>query len=399
MSVVLSEMLDIKNDAISFLKLRGGWANVGSAGPLSPYNIEPSYAFSADPWGTTPLAFLPGTLWNPNIKNENSIEYEVGIDGRFFANRLTVDLTYYDKLTEDVILPVSKSAASGFTSAWDNAASITNKGIVVNLGAKLIRTDDFNLGINLNFGKNENNVDDIDADATTDNGAITLGGLWNVDVQAREGQPIGVLYGPAFARNTTGEIIYENGKPTYDEDYQILGNTTADWTGGLGIDMSYKGFSLSTLFDVKMGGEVYSQTNSWGKYAGILEETLPGREEGVVGKGVDINGGANTTVIPAQDFYKAFYGSTIAESSVYDASYVKWRELSLNYRVPSHLYKNIGVNSITFGVNVRNLAILYKKVPHIDPETSFGNATGSQGLEYAQLPPTRTIGMNLNIKF
>ncbi len=402
MSAVLSDILGVSNSSeLSFLKLRGGWSKVGSAGPLSPYKIEASYQFSDTPWGTTPVAFLPGTLWNPNIKNETTQEYEVGIDARFFNSRLKFDVTYYDKKTEDVILPVSKSAASGFTSAWDNAATITNKGLEVNMGIKVLKnTDGLNLDLNLNWAKNTNNVNDIDADPTTNEGSITLGDLWNVSVQAREGEPIGVLYGPAFARDENGAILYKDGIATYDPTFQILGNTTPDWTGGLGINMSYKNISFNTLFDVKWGGDVYSQTNSWGKYAGVLEETLPGRENGVVGQGIDVDTGtANNIVVPAEDFYKGFYGSNIGESSVYDASYIKWREIALTYSVPKRMLKNIGVNNISLGLNVRNLLILYKKVPHIDPETSFGNSTGQQGLEYAQTPPTRTYGMNLNIKF
>ncbi len=401
MSAVISDMLNLDNSVVSFLKLRGGWAKTGSAGPLGPYNIEPSYQFSANPWGTTPIGFLPNTLWNPNIKNELTTEYEVGMDARFFQSRLRFDITYYDKKTEDVILPVSTSATSGFTSAWDNAASITNKGVEINLGVKVLKsTDGLNLDLNINWAKNTNKVDDIDSDPTTNNGAITLGGLWNVSVQAREGEPLGVLYGPAFARADNGEILYRDGIPTYDPTYQILGNTTPDWTGGLGVNLAYKGLSLSTLFDVKWGGDVYSQTNSWGKYAGVLEETLPGRENGVVGQGVDVATNApNNIVRTAEDFHKAFYGPNIAESSVYDASYIKWRELALTYRLPQRLFKNTGVNDVTLGVNVRNLLILYKKVPHIDPETSFGNTSGQQGLEYAQIPPTRTYGVNLNIKF
>ena len=400
MSTILSDILNLNKSYVSFLKLRGGWSNVGSAGPLDPYKIESSYQFSNDPWGTTPIAFLPGTLWNPTIKNENSNEYEIGIDGRFFKNRLTIDLTYYDKKTEDVILPVPKTAASGFTSAWDNAASITNTGIELSLGTKIIQSENgLNLGLSINFGKNKNLVDDIDSDQTTNEGAINLGGLWEVDIQAREGQPMGVIWGPAFARDDNSNIIYKDGLATYDEDYKILGNTTPDWTGGVGIDMSWRGIRLYSLFDIKKGGDLYSQTNSWGKYAGILEETLQGREEGVVGLGVDVNGGPNTTVVNAQDFYKAFYTPDVGESSVYDASYVKWRELSLSYKIPKTLLKKIKIEDVTFGFNVRNLLILYKKAPHIDPETSFGNTTGQQGLEYAQLPPTRSYGFNLNLKF
>ena len=407
LSAVLSDIFDLKNDYITFLKLRGGWAKVGSAGPLEPYSLASSFEYSGDPWGTTPIALLPGTLWNPNIKNQSTYEYELGLDGRFFQNRLTVDFTYYDKTTEDVILPVSKSGASGFTSAWDNAATIYNKGVELNLSSKILKSDNgLNLGIDLNFGKNINEVNDIDSDPDSDEGAITLGGLWEVDIQAREGQPIGVIYGPAFARNDDGEIIYEDGLPLYNPTYQILGNTTPDWTGGLGLNMSFRKFSFSTLFDVKMGGELYSQTNSWGKYAGVLQETLEGREDGVVGQGV-VNVGteedpiweANNTVVGAEEFYKAFFTTDVAEPSVYDASYVKWRELALSYSLPKNLIAKTGFYDVNVGFNVRNLAILYKKVPHIDPETSFGNSTGTQGLEYAQIPPTRTYAFSLNLKF
>src|SRR5690606_1129902 len=131
LSAIASDIFGITSDAVSFIKLRAGWAKVGSAGPLEPYNIESSYQFSAEPWGTTPVAFLPGTLWNPDIKNQESQEYEVGFDARFLRNRLRVDFTYYDKKTENVILPVQVSSTSGFTQAWDNAATITNKGIEI----------------------------------------------------------------------------------------------------------------------------------------------------------------------------------------------------------------------------------------------------------------------------
>src|SRR5690606_10936460 len=255
LSAIASDIFGITSDAVSFIKLRAGWAKVSSAVSLESYNIESSYQFSAEPWGTTPVAFLPGTLWNPDIQNQESQEYEVGFDARFLRNRLRVDFTYYDKKTENVILPVQVSSTSGFTQAWDNAATITNKGIEIQLGADIFSSEDpngFNLGVNVNFARNVNEVNDIDDDPTTNNGVIDLGDLWNVTNQAREGEPIGVLYGPAFARDeASGEIIYENGLPQIDETYQILGNITPDWTGGLSLNMSYKRFSLNTLFDVK----------------------------------------------------------------------------------------------------------------------------------------------------
>ncbi|PWI30994.1 SusC/RagA family TonB-linked outer membrane protein [Flavobacteriaceae bacterium LYZ1037] len=403
LSVVASDMLSIDKNIVSFLKVRGSWAKTGSAGPLSAYNVAPSYSLSGFPLnGTDPTAFIGTTLWNENIKPQEETEFEVGFDGRFFSNRLRVDFSYYNKEAVDVILPVDVSAASGFASVWDNAATITNKGIELVLGADIIRSKEaggFNFGIDVNFGKNDNEVSDIAGDAVN----LTSGNLWNVNTQARNGYPIGVIYGPAFARTDSGEIIYDNGLPVYDSEYKVLGNSQADWTGGLALNASYKGFSFRTLFDVKSGGDVYSQTNTWGMLSGVLAETLPGRETGVIGNGVmsDGNGGyvPNNVVQTAQGYYSTAFSQGVAESSVFDASFVKWRELSLGYSIPSKLFNNIPIQSIDLGLNVRNLAILYKKAPHIDPETAFGTGTGQQGLEYAQTPSARTIGFSVNVKF
>jgi hypothetical protein len=167
--------------------------------------------------------------------------------------------------------------------------------------------------------------------------------------------------------------------------------------------MSYKNIRLSTLFDVKKGGDIYSQTNSWGKYAGVLAETAQGRETGIIGNGVmsDGNGGyvPNNVVTTANAYFHTAYSQNVASSSVYDASFVKWRELSLSYSLSDKLLKNTGIDKVSLGVTVRNLAILYKEAPHIDPESAFSTATGQQGLEYAQIPPTRSIGVNMNVKF
>ena len=405
-SLILSDMFNFSgNGTVSYLKLRGGWSEVGSAGPLGPYSVAPAYAYSAEPWGTTPVAFYPGTLWNPNIKNETTQEVEVGLEARMFDNRLRFDVSYYDKETVDVIMAKPVDASTGNTSLWDNVADITNKGIELSLGADIIRNEDgFNLGININFAKNTNEVNNIDEDPTTNNGQVVLGSLWNVQTVAREGEPIGALYGPDFVRDPSGNIIYENGLPKLDvANVKVLGNINPDWTGGFGLNMSYKNIRLSTLIDVKKGGDIYSQTNSWGKLAGVLAETTQGRETGIIGAGVmsDGNGGyvPNNVVTSANAYFHTAYSQNVGSSSVYDASFVKWRELSLSYSLPNKLLKNTGINQVSLGVTVRNLAILYKEVPHIDPESAFSTNTGQQGLEYAQNPSTRSIGVNMNVKF
>ncbi|MEJ6792070.1 MAG: SusC/RagA family TonB-linked outer membrane protein, partial [Lacinutrix sp.] len=403
-SAIISDIFELPKSTISYLKMRVGWSKTGSAGPLSPYSIEPNFTFSANPWGTTPVAFYPGTLWNPNIKNEDTVEKEFGLEARLFQSRLRLDFTYYDKKTSDVIMAKDIDPSSGNTSYWDNVADITNKGFEFTLGADIIRSEDgFNLGMDINFARNVNEAQNIDDDASTNNGRVVLGGLWNVDIIAQEGEAVGAIYGPAFERSPSGDVIYENGIAQIAATSKVLGNINADFTAGLGLNMSYKNLRLTTLFDVKKGGEIYSQTNSWGKLAGVLSETIQGRETGIVGNGVmsDGNGGyvQNNVVVPAQTFFSSSYSQNIAESSVYDASFVKWRELSLYYTLPKSLIKNTEIDQVSFGLSVRNLAILYRKVPHIDPESAFSSATGQQGLEYAQIPSTRSIGFNLNVKF
>jgi outer membrane receptor protein involved in Fe transport len=401
---IISDIFELPKSTISYLKMRAAWSKTGSAGPLSPYSIEPNFKFSSEPWGTTPVAFYPGTLWNPNIKNEDTVEKEFGLEARLFQSRLRLDFTYYDKKTSDVIMAKDIDPSSGNTSYWDNVADITNKGIEFTLGADIIRSEDgFNLGVDINFARNVNEAQNIDDDASTNNGRVVLGSLWNVDIIAQEGEAVGAIYGPAFERSPSGDVIYENGIAQIAATNKVLGNINADFTAGLGLNMSYKNLRLTTLFDVKKGGEIYSQTNSWGKLAGVLSETIQGRETGIVGNGVmsDGNGGyvENNVVVPAQTFFSSSYSQNIAESSVYDASFVKWRELSLYYTLPKSLIKNTELDQVSFGLSVRNLAILYRKVPHIDPESAFSSATGQQGLEYAQIPSTRSIGFNLNVKF
>ena len=402
LSALVHSMGNFDPSGISFLKLRGSWAQTGSAGPLSPYNVSPTYSLSSYPLnGQTPTAYLPNTLWNPDITAQTETAVEAGIDIRFFNNRLRLDATYYDKKNEDVIMPLSIPGSSGYSNVWKNAATITNKGIEIIFGADIIAStgDGFNFGIDVNYAKNDNLVTDIEGDGVIN---LTNGRLWNVYTQARNDQPIGAMFGPSFERAPNGDILYSNGLPVQGES-KVLGNSQPDWTGGLGLNASFKGFRLRTLFDIKHGGDVYSQTNTWGMLSGVLEETVVGRETGIVGQGSmsDGNGGyiPNNVIVNAQNYYSTAFSQNIAESSIYDASFIKWRELSLSYAIPRKLLENTSMQSIELGVTARNLAIIHKKAPHIDPETAFGVDVGQQGLEYAQTPSTRTIGVNLNVKF
>jgi TonB-linked SusC/RagA family outer membrane protein len=400
-SVVLSDALNIKNDYISFIKVRGGWSKVGSTGSLGSYQLENVYRFNTTPWAGANFIASPSLLNNPDIKPESTTGIEFGLDARFFKNRLRLDATYYDQLSEDLIVDVQLSSTSGNGSSLQNIGEMSNKGFEIALGATVFKNDDWKVDLDLNFAQNRNKVESLGGDLET----LVLGGQWGVDIEARVGEPYGTIYGPGYARNDNGDIIYEDGLPTVG-DRKILGNVTPDWTGGANLTVAYKNFSFGALVDAKIGGDIFSMTNTWGRYAGVLEETAEGRETGVVGVGV-MNVGTeenpvwqeNNIIANAKDYNRAAYVSNVAEGSVFDASFVKLRQLSLGYKLPNKVLKNTGLDEINFAIVGRNLAILHKNAPHIDPESAFSNSNGNQGLEFGQLPSARSIGFNVGVKF
>jgi hypothetical protein len=320
---------------------------------------------------------------------------EVGADMRFFLDRVRLDLTYYSQKSLDQIVNIPISAASGYTAKTINAGEIDNKGVEILLSITPVKLKDFQWDITFNFAKNQNKVVSL-AEGVEQ---FLLGSYWSLQVLAIPGGAYGVLWGYDFARDPDGNVIFTNGLPSQGS-LKALGNSTPKWLGGMLNEFSYKGFNASFLIDTKQGGDLYSMTTTWGRYAGALKETLIGREGGIVGDGVmsDGNGGyvKNTVVASAESFNKASYTSDIAYSSVFDGSYVKLREVKFGYTFknsPKFPIKDINVSFVG-----RNLAILSTKVPHIDPETAFSSGN-VQGLEYGQLPSARSLGFSIGCKF
>ena len=395
-SAVITDMVPEIKGKLNFLKLRGSWSKVGSTGALGPYNLNQTYGLNNNAYGNQ--AFTPATLYNPNLKSETVTGTEFGLDLKMFSNRLRLSATYYKQISEDLLVPIQVSASAGVTSVWDNIGEMENKGFEIQLGGTVLETEDFSFDVDVNFAKNDNTVTSL-GDLDT----YILGGQWGVNLEARPGHPYGVLVGRGFERTDDGQVIYENGLPVIDNTTKILGDIAPDWTGGVNFDVQYKGFSLGTLIDAKIGGDIHSMSYSWGRYAGTLAETLYGRETGIVGAGVmsDGNGGyvPNNVVVPAKLFNQNAYSNDVEESAIFDASYVKLRSVSLGYQFPSKWLDGTFIQDIKVSVVGRNLAILYKKAPHIDPESGFSSANGNQGQEFGQAPSARSIGFNVNMKF
>jgi len=403
-SMILSELIKKKQDILSFLKIRGSYASVGNFGALDPYRIQQNYTIRA--LGSTFGSIFindPAALNNPNLKPERSNEWEVGIDLRLYKNKFRIGAAYYDKRSKDLLLAVPVSAGSGYTTAWQNIASMRNRGVELQFGATLLDKKGYKIDLDFNWAKNNNTVVDVDGSA---DGALILGGHWDMTLEAVTGQPYGVIRGKGLARTEDGQVIYESGLPVVNPDKQNFGTIQPKWTGGVGLSITLKGLTISSLIDMKWGGSVHSMTYSWGRYAGTLAETLFGRETGIIGDGVKNVGTAdapvyvpNDIVVSAKSYNQSIYGNNNTENGVFDASYIKWRSLYVGYTLPAKALKNVKIQEISFGVVGRNLMMIYRRSPHIDPETGFSDDNGEQGQEFGQIPSARSIGFNFNIKF
>ncbi|MEX6687071.1 SusC/RagA family TonB-linked outer membrane protein [Danxiaibacter flavus] len=425
-SIVLTEALHIKSDVLNYAKVRGGWSKVGK--DADPYQLINTYPFITPPFGSNPQLTAPSKDLNPNLKPETTTSGEVGVELGLFKSRARLDVSLYQSSSYDQILSVDVSATTGFTQKLLNAGKLNNKGIEVQLGVTPVRTNNFQWNIDVNYALNRSKLISLDAEGRLQN--YVLGTDRNVQTVATVGQAYGGLYGNPYLRNDQGQIIVNaDGTPAINPTKKILGKYTPDWIGGITNSFTYKAFSLSFLVDASIGGSLYSNTNSTGVYTGVLAETLFGRDaqhgglayyypgnnkangtvagsagpngetvynDGVIFKGVTKDGKENTAILPVQQYYKSM--RNFDEQWIYSSSYVKLREIKLGYNVNASWLKHIGFTGASIAVVGRNLWIIHKNVPNIDPENAFNTGNG-QGLEDLSLPTTRSYGFNINLKF
>lgn len=398
-SVVLTDAIpSLRGRLLSSLKLRAAAARVGSDAPV--YSLAPVFLGDPNRFGNQPQYRLDPTLANAELKPEITRSDEVGAEIAMFDNRLTLDASAYRKSTHNQIFDVDVSGASGFTRKWINAGEISNKGIEALLGLDLFRNaTGFSWNSTFNFGKNRSKVVDLAPDVD----AILLGtgGFGEVRVEARRGEPYGVIRGYKFRRNDAGQLLIgNNGRPLREADQSSLGSIQPDWTGGWGNQFTWGSFALNTLLDIKRGGKLYSVTQMFGEYAGVLESSLRGREDdwnkpGIVVEGVNVNTGQpNTVNITAERYYHGLFGFT--ENYVYDAGYTKLRELRLTYSLPgSWANRILGARGASISFTGRNL-VTWKNVPNIDPEFAY-SSRNDQGIEVNMSPNPRSFGFNLRV--
>ncbi|MBC3787861.1 SusC/RagA family TonB-linked outer membrane protein [Spirosoma utsteinense] len=399
-SAVLSELFNVQSSVLSFAKVRASWAQVGN--DADPYQLLQTFRANGSWNGSVPEFFENKKIANSGLKPEITTGTELGLDLRFLKGRIGLDITYYDQLSRNQILGVEISKASGYDSRILNAGKISNKGMEIVLTGSPVRLNGFTWETTLNFSRNRNKVLELAEGLTT----YVLYSRQGLNSEARVGQPYGTLYGIGFEHAPDGQVIYgANGYPVVSSTPRALGNIQPKWTGGWQNSFSYKGIVVSALVDIRSGGNLFDEGTGTARWTGQYAETGIGREEGIIGKGVVKVGTVeqptyipNTTIVPASALYGYNNPRRYHEAAIFDASYVKLREVTLGYQIPPALLSRIKVRSAKISLVGRNVLMLFKNTPHIDPEADrFGS--NSQGFAYGELPSSRSMGVNLNLSF
>jgi len=400
-SLILSDALNMP-EFVSFLKLRGGYSEV-AGGAQNPYSLSLIYEIFGNPIQGQPLGRVSGgTVPNSNLVPFSKSETEIGLDARFFNNRLSLDLAYYQNETTNDIVNVATSIYSGYNGASANLGKVENKGIEFLINATPIRTEDFSWNTTFNGAHNKGKVlatDDVDSDVSLDEPRTQ-----NVRITHIVGEAYGTIVGVSYDRDPSGNIRYEidaEGVPRAVEgERKVLGEGVPPLTLGWTNSFAYKNFNLNVLIDGKFGGQIFSGTNTVVYGNGLHKATLEGRESGLTVSGIDAATDQPFTTTVAPENLSTYYGeiNDIAEHFVEDSDYIKLRQVSLGYSLPSSILKNVFLSSVDFSIIASNLFYIKRSIDNIDPESAY-NVGNSQGLEYFGVPSSRSYGMNINVKF
>lgn len=389
---------------LDFGKIRVGYAEVGSDGDVAPFSDQLFYAVNANsinnPSGTAvPVGTSGTTVPNPDLRPSSISETEIGLDLRMFKNRVNLDIAVYTKITEDQIVNVQISDASGFINTRINSGKSENNGFEVLLNVVPVQTKNFNWEFTANTSYNKTKV--LSIITKTQGERITIGThVFNGEVRHVVGEEMGQIAGFGYARSVKGERIFQsNGVPQATSAFVLFGSALPKWVGGFLNAFNYKGLNFSFLIDYKLGNKVLSGTNFNAIRHGLHMRTLEGRVGGVIGQGVNSSGAPNTVATPVQQYWEHLRSQGIVESVIYDGGYWKLRQMSLGYDFTRFLPGKWPIKGVKLDVVASNVLIIKKWIDNIDPET-FGYASDNQvGLESPGLPSTRGIGFNLNIKF
>ena len=426
LSVLVDQMFDFRTTlpAVSMAKLRLSWANVGN--DTSPYGLDQYYSASSISGGYT----LPSLIPDPMIEPENMESWELGLDTKFFKNRLGLDIALYRSSTTNQIISLDIDPIVGASSMRINVGEITNKGIEVSMYATPVKTSDFTWNLNFNWAANRNTLvslhESLDPSQPYEHDmGTTIGG--RLHLYSYVGQEMYQLYGFALKRAPDRTFYPENNGETLDCSGQVLidattglpsvestadhflGKVNPDWKGGFGTSLRYRNLSLSALFSYQMGGHRFSVTHGILSYQGKLTNSLEGRYDGIVAEGVNMTGtGEAATFQPnntvTNSIYTYYQAITLdrynGEAHTFETSFLKWKEVRLEYALPSvFIQKTRVLQGASVAIFATNL-FSWDKWPQFDPEG--GMLTGTNvfnGIEAGAYPMTRTVGANLRLSF
>ena len=410
----------LESSIISFGKLRASYGIVGVQ--PAPHRFDTlaeggfSYSTYSDPLVIDSFGGgfrLDNNLGNPDLKPEMKTEWELGTDLRFFNNDLTFSFTYYNNKIEDILLNVSLSPSSGFSTQYGNFGAMKNKGYEIDLGWNAIQKQDLNLNTTLNWSKNVNEVTDLYGTSV-----VNMSPGASVQSVALVGSPLGTLFGTGSRTNPDGSFdLDENGFPQITSSFVVLGDPNPDWRAGLGFNLSFKKLNLNVVLEHSQGGEFSPRTLHVLKRFGTTTETanrVTLTEPLVNVKGTTFPAGTTVrgnikdfgggNVLLDEQWYRRSIGGGFGDNqaynfSIYDATWTKLREISLSYTLDSPSLKStIGLSSVRFTLTGRNL-ININNIPGIDPEVNQYGTGNALGLDYFTNPQTQSTLLGVTFNF
>ncbi|HEA22273.1 MAG TPA: SusC/RagA family TonB-linked outer membrane protein [Pricia antarctica] len=396
---------NLESSWLNFGKLRAAYAEVGSDTDVPPYSNTLFYTINANLFANSDGQLQPvagpntSTLPNTNLKPARVTETEVGLELRMFESRVNLDVSAYRKSTFDQIIPAQISNGSGFISTLINSGESRSDGIEALLTLVPVRSDNFQWDINLNASYNKTKVISLLTDEPGE--SIVVGThAFNGFLYQVVGEEIGQLAGFGFKKDDQGRQIFgADGRPLRTDDIVYFGSALPKWIGGITNSFRYKDFNASFLVDFKLGGKMISGTNFNAVRHGLHKMTLPGRDTGVIGEGVNEAGEPNTVATPSQTYWEVVRSQQLIEPIVYNSGFWKLRQIAFGYNLRKLIPEGSPLQSVTLNLFANNVLMIKKWVPNIDPD-SFGYSSDNvSGLESTGVPTTRSIGFNLNCKF
>jgi outer membrane receptor protein involved in Fe transport len=406
-TLLIHELGGMKDLAwMNYLKLRVNYAKVGAA--TGAYRTISTYSQGTN-WGNQALFSVGNTLQNPNLRPEFTTSIEAGLEAYFFESRVGLDLAVYKTNSFDQIFSVPVSRASGYSSMYVNGGEMENKGLEIALHLIPVKTANLQWNIDVNWFTNENTVISLAEGVTS----LQLMSAWDVKINAVPGQPYGTIRGTDYVWTDGQRTVSDNGYLIRGDDpLAVLGNVQPDWNMGIGNRLTWKGLSFYALIDMQQGGDIFSINTRFGQATGVYAETVGNNPRGNPMRDPVADGGGNIFAdavfedgTPNDVYVDAYrwgrywyYNNSPTARYVFDASYVKLRELSLTYALPATVLGDSFIRGVDISLVGRNLWIISKNVEHFDPEVILTSGN-QQGIEQGAYPTVKSVGVNVKLNF